>query len=412
MVSYIYCNKFYCFSQRIQYSFSMTQKPKIAILHDAFLYRGGGERLVTLMAKALDADIISGFFSEGSFDPRELGFTGKIISLGTPVFAKGIRHLVLKWRFFWRARILRDYDIVIFSGDCLGALRHIQKSESKNPESKIQNLKSHKRQKVFYYCHTPPRYLYDFRAKYIASLPFFVRPIFALAFTFFSYRYEKNLAKFDQIFTNSKTVQKRLRDYTLMDSVIIYPPTDTSFFSPAPISEIAGIPFLPKTYFYSWARLSPPKRVDLIVDAFLDMPDQNLVFSYGKNDPMKESIFGKIKDAKNIIALEAPSDELLLSLIRWATATIYIPVDEDFGMTPIESMACGIPVIWANEWWLRETIIDGETGFLIDVNSENLKKAVEKMTPEYTLSLEENCVRRADEFSLEKFESRISEKII
>jgi hypothetical protein len=41
-----------------------TKKQKIAILHDAFLYRGGGERLVTLMAKSLDADLISGFFSE------------------------------------------------------------------------------------------------------------------------------------------------------------------------------------------------------------------------------------------------------------------------------------------------------------------------------------------------------------
>ncbi len=41
-----------------------TQKPKIAVLHDAFLYRGGGERLVTLMAKEIDADLISGFFSE------------------------------------------------------------------------------------------------------------------------------------------------------------------------------------------------------------------------------------------------------------------------------------------------------------------------------------------------------------
>ena len=62
--------------------------PKIAILHDAFLYRGGGERLVTLMAKALDADLVSGFFSDGSFDPRELGFTGKMIALGDPVFMK------------------------------------------------------------------------------------------------------------------------------------------------------------------------------------------------------------------------------------------------------------------------------------------------------------------------------------
>lgn len=228
----------------------MTRKPKIAILHDAFLYRGGGERLVTLMAKALDADIISGFFSEGSFDPRELGFTGKIISLGTPVFAKGIRHLVLKWRFFSKARILRDYDIVIFSGDCLGALRHLTPSPSPKREGNEQEIGGQARTKALYYCHTPPRYLYDFRAKYIASLPFFVRPIFALAFTFFSYRYEKNLAKFDQIFTNSETVQKRLRDYTLMDSEIIYPPTDTNFFSPAP-HHLAPEHLIPQSLFTS-----------------------------------------------------------------------------------------------------------------------------------------------------------------
>ena len=96
-------------------SLSQGGIPKIAILHDSFLYRGGGERLVTLMAKSLGADLISGFFSEGSFDPRELGFEGKMIALGKPVFAKGIRHLVLKWRFFWKASILREYNIVVFS---------------------------------------------------------------------------------------------------------------------------------------------------------------------------------------------------------------------------------------------------------------------------------------------------------
>ena len=130
-----------------------TKKPRIAILHDAFLYRGGGERLVSLMAKSLDADLVAGFFSEGSFDPRELGFTGNMIALGKPVFTKGIRHLILKWRFFWKARILREYDIVIFSGDCLGALRHVSDA-----------------QKKYYYCHTPPRYLYDFRSKYLANM--------------------------------------------------------------------------------------------------------------------------------------------------------------------------------------------------------------------------------------------------
>ena len=67
---------------------SQGENRKIAILHDAFLYRGGGERLVTLMAKSLGADLISGFFSDGSFDPRELGFEGAVIPLGKPVFMK------------------------------------------------------------------------------------------------------------------------------------------------------------------------------------------------------------------------------------------------------------------------------------------------------------------------------------
>lgn len=268
--------------------------PRIAIIHDAFLYRGGGERLVTLMAKSLDADLITGFFSDGSFDPRELGFEGRMIPLGGPVFAKGIRHLILKWRFFWNARSLREYDIVIFSGDCLGALRHIRYDAKK-----------------VYYCHTPPRYLYDMREKYLAGLFFLVRPIFHLAFIFFAFLYEKNLRRFDHIITNSKNVQKRLLEFTGYDSEIVYPPTDADRFAPsyqeAVCSDQNGIMYtkkqeyqsancqLPTAYFLSFARLSPPKRVDLIVDAFLQMPERNLIFCYGKNDPMKETILKKIE---------------------------------------------------------------------------------------------------------------------
>ena len=126
----------------------------------------------------------------------------------------------------------------------------------------------------------------------------------------------------------------------------MYPPTDVGYFVPG-ISE--DVPFPPRTYFLSWARLSPPKRVDVIIEAFLSMPDQNLVFTYGKNDPMKQELLAKVAGKENIIALESPSDSMLLSLIRGAIATIYVPIDEDFGMSPVESMACGIPVIGANE---------------------------------------------------------------
>mgnify|MGYP000993762190 FL=1 len=81
-------------------------------------------------------------------------------------------------------------------------------------------------------------------------------------------------------------------------------------------------------------------------------------------------------------------------------------------MSPIESMACGVPVIGADEGGLRETIIDSETGLLIDVNRENLKTAIRKMTPVYAESLRIKCVERAGDFSLEKFDSKIRKKCI
>ena len=322
-----------------------------------------------------------------------------MIALGEPVFAKGIRHLVLKWRFFWKAHILREYDTIIFSGDCLGALRHTEGR---------QNI---------YYCHTPPRYLYDFREKYLLSLPFFLRPIFTLAFSFFASVYERNIKKFDHIITNSSTVQKRLRDFTHMDSSIIYPPTDMQFFTSAEGVIQSDLPFPSKSYFYSWARLSPPKRVDTIISAFLGMPERCLVFSYGKNDPMKDRILRMIEGHNNIIAIESPTDRLLLRLIQWAIATIYIPIDEDFGMSPVESMACGIPVIGADEGGLRETVIEGKTGKLIEiVNCElwivNLKQVIQNTEKSEWEFMHDACISRAEDFSLEKFEKKLQSLLV
>jgi len=190
-------------------------RAKIAILHDAFLYRGGGERLVTLMAKALDADLVAGFFSEGSFDPRALGFEGKMISLGRPVFAKGIRHEVLRHRFLTQTFFFCEYDVMIFSGNCLEAVKNCRENAKK-----------------IYYCHTPPRYIFDLREEYLAKLPAFLRAVASYFLDRKARQYRELLGKMDTIITNSKNVQKRLKDYTEYESEIIYPPVDIARFSP------------------------------------------------------------------------------------------------------------------------------------------------------------------------------------
>jgi glycosyltransferase involved in cell wall biosynthesis len=117
----------------------------------------------------------------------------------------------------------------------------------------------------------------------------------------------------DTIITNSQNVHDRLLEYCGYESEIIYPPTDTRRFSPGICHSDEGricsdfqkeksrsfVPQddkkIPPSYFLSFARLSPPKRVDLIVDAFLDMPDQHLIFCYGRNDPMRAEILAKIE---------------------------------------------------------------------------------------------------------------------
>jgi hypothetical protein len=102
----------------------MKNNKKTIILHDTFLYKGGGERLILMMGKALGADIATGFFSKGSFDLRKEGFTGKMIEVSSEIFAKGFRHIKLKFAFLFKTKFLKEYDTVIFSGDSISAVRN------------------------------------------------------------------------------------------------------------------------------------------------------------------------------------------------------------------------------------------------------------------------------------------------
>ena len=346
------------------------------------------------MAKSLNADLISGFFSEWSFNPRELGFNGNIIQLGKPIFKKWIRHLILKWRFSQNAKILENYDTVIFSGDCLWALRHVRQDAKK-----------------IYYCHTPPRYLFDFRERYLAKYSWFARYIIGKIFDYFAHAYIQNLSKFDTIFTNSINVQERLKRFCWYDSILLYPPTDIERFSLAEHEKWLPIDGFPdyREYYFSFSRLSPPKRVDMVIDAFLGMPDKKLIFSYGTNDPQKDMILAKIYNAKNIFAIEAPKDDIFIHLIQWAIATIYIPIDEDFWMSPVESMSCGVPVIGVNDWGLKETIIDWKTGFLMPepIDSEMIRKTVNHLDSQCSFNMSLDCREQAILFSLEKFQERL-----
>jgi glycosyltransferase involved in cell wall biosynthesis len=375
---------------------------KTLVLHDTFLYRWGGERLVLMMANVLEADIASGFFSSGSYNLREQGFRWAMIPLMPQFFLhefhwmpkkvafickNGLRHFGLKWAFSVNARRLAaNYDTIILSGDCLSAVKHF------------------KGKKILYYCHTIPRYLFDQREEYEKKVPKIMLYVYQFMTSRFRKAYLRDLSHIEKLVTNSKNTQKRIKTFTQRDADILYPPVDTEYFSP-------GEERREKNYFLSFARLSSIKRVDRIVQAFQSLPEEKLIITYGKNDPEKSHIQNISTGFPNITLQESPSDSELRELIRWAKATIYVPVDEDFGMSPVESMACWTPVIGVNDGGLKESIIDGKTWFLIHprCHPDDIIDAIKKLP--FSGLTSDDCRARAWEFSLEQFTKLLKQYI-
>ncbi len=359
---------------------------KIIILHDTFLYKWGWERLIMMMAKILQSDIASGFFSSWSFDLREYGFQWKMIALTDEIFRNWFRHLKLKYAFLWKTKFLSEYDTVIFSWDSISAVRNCKKNTKK-----------------IYYCHTPPRYIYDLHKLYLKKVPFLLRPIFQIFCLILKKMYERDIRKMDLIFTNSKNTQKRIEKFLWLKSTILYPPVDLNEFQ-----------FIwQKDYYLSFARLSDAKRVDKIVEAFQKLPDKKIIIIHGQNDPQKQKIFDLAHWYNNISFVTLPGNSWLTEYVWECIATLYIPIDEDFWMSPVESMASWKPVIWVNEWWLKETIIDGKTWILIprDFILDDLIQAIESLDKKKALSMKNDCEKRAYDFSIETFQKQLQEYI-
>ncbi len=360
-------------------------KKKILILHDTFLYKWWGERLIIMIWKILKTDIASGFFSKWSFDLKKEWFKGKRISLSSEILTKGFRHIKLKLAFLFKTKFIKKYNIVIFSWDCISAVRQIK-------NKKIRKI---------YYCHTPPRYLYDLKQIYLDKLNFILKPFFYMASYIFRKMYEKDISKMDLILTNSRNTQKRIKKFIWYDSIILYPPVDTSKFKYK----------WQKDYYLSFARLSTVKRVDLVVKAFKNkkLKKEKLIVIYWENDPQKEEIFSLAKWYDNIKFITLPWNIGFTDYIWNCIATIYIPINEDFWMSPVESMSAWKPVIWVNEWWLKETIIHKKTWLLLNKNIKikDLIWAIDYLSKDKCLEMRKDCENRAKNFSLNKFEQKI-----
>ncbi len=354
---------------------------KTAVYHDYFSIRGGGERVALELAHGFDADLVYAFRTEQTFAPSE--FPPHHRSLGVKGIARrrGIAAVPLALAFSRERRGAARYDVRFFSG--------ITSPFAAPPESiPGRNI---------FYCHTPPRFLFDLKDHYLETSGPLRRLGLRLLGPAFLGGYRRAVDRMHVIVANSENIRGRIRTFLDRDSVVIYPPVDTGGF-------VWGEP---RGYYLSTGRLAPLKRIGTIIDAFRKMPRNRLVVASGGEQ--EAELRAQAAGAPNISFTGWTDEAQLRSLVTGAIATIYIPVDEDFGISPVESMAAGKPVIGVAEGGLLETVAPGETGVLMSSKAtvDELVAAVEELDGARASGMRTACEARARLFTRERFHTEM-----
>ncbi len=179
------------------------------------------------------------------------------------------------------------------------------------------------------------------------------------------------------VLANSRFSQSNIDHSYGLSSHVVYLGVDASVFSPKWELER-------EDYFLSVGALRPNKGFDFLIDALALLPAaQRFPLRLITNiDDAAEEAFLRNRAERAGVTLHietAISDETLLDHYRRTQLVIYAPVREPFGFVPLESMACGTPVVGVAEGGLLETIVDGRTGLLVERNPGKFADAVQML---------------------------------
>lgn len=250
----------------------------------------------------------------------------------------------------------------------------------------------------FGYVHTPMRYAWTHEDVYLAKAP--LRPLSVPIGRFILTRMRHwdagSAQRLDAIACNSTNVQDRIRRFWHRDAEVVPPPIDLERFQPTRRPPAPDAPFLVV------GRLVEYKRTEVVVEACTRLGLPLRVIGRGPELRRLKRIAGP-----NVRFEGEVSDSDLEYAYRTCRALIF-PADEDFGLTPIEAMASGRPVLALGRGGALETVVAGDTGeFYPDAGVDALVEALKAFEPAaYDPAV---CRRRAEEFAPSRFRARISE---
>ncbi len=329
-------------------------KLRVAIVHDWLTNMGGAERVVVAMRQAFpQADIFTSVYKDGSI----AGLTGPVHTS----FLQGWPFATRKHQLYPTLRPLAfesfdfsNYDLVISSSS----------AEAKGIITPTETLH-------IGYIHTPTRYYWSHYQEYLDNPGFGVlNPVIKL----FLPRFIKGRKRWDfasaqrpdLLLANSCEVQERIERYYKRMSMILNPPVDIDRFIAKPVEQ--------GDYYLVVSRLVPYKRVDLAIEACNKLGRRLVVVGGGP-------------EAKHLHRIAGPTIEFAGGLSDREVDKLYLgcrgfvfTAEEDFGITPVEAMAAGKPVVAYGRAGSAETVVDQVSGIHFGVQTVSaVASAIEQL---------------------------------
>lgn len=359
----------------------MKEKPSVAIVHD-WLYGGGAELVVEQLHKMYpDAPIYTSYCSD---EWRER-LDHKVVTgyLQKWPFAQLRKFLPLLRQYWFKRLNLDAYDLVI--------------SSTGNGEAKFVTVKE--TAKHICYCHTPVHFYWQKYNEYLQNPGFrpkwLVRMGLRILVNPLRKRDYEAAQRVDHFIANSSHIQKDIKKYYGRESIVIHPPVEiNNFRSQSPVASLPA-----KSGYVVWGRHVPYKRFDIVIEACNQLKLPLTVIGVGPQTEALKAIAGP-----TVTFAGFATRENLIRLARGATAFIFSS-EEDFGISPVEAQALGLPVIAYKAGGALDYMQPGVNGtFFEEQTVESLMATLKKFDPSMYYS--KKIIKTASAFEATEFRQK------
>lgn len=357
---------------------------KVAIIQDWLVTVGGADKVCKAIFDVFpDSDVYTLVAKKEICD--ELGIPWERVHtsfIQNMPFSKNKHRLYLPlFPFAVEQFDLRGYDVIISSSHCV----------AKGILKKANQLH-------ICYCHSPIRYVWDMYNEYLEESGL-QKGLKSWLAKYLLHRIREwdllNSFRVNYFISNSDNVGRRIRETYRRESTTIHPNIDISNFEYCEDKQ---------DYYLTSSRLVAYKKIDLVIEAFNQMPDKKLIVIGGGPNLQAYRKLAK----SNIDVMGYQPLDVLKEKMQHAKAFVFA-ADEDFGMVPIEAESCGTPVIAYGHGGSLETVCEGKTGlFFKEQTVEAVVEAVrrfESLGPQPFSP--QDCRQWAEGFSEERFKEEI-----